>query len=153
MTQNSPPPVAKLPAISRAGLCVLFWLARHAPGLLGFIKPVAVWLAIRFSSPLRNGTAANGRRILGPSVSSKDLSNFTRDVVGNFFDFVAGIGQSQGMTREQLRGQIETINGRDEYLALRSAGGGAIIVTAHIGSFEVGLAALAEVESQVHVVF
>jgi phosphatidylinositol dimannoside acyltransferase len=153
MTQNKQEPEAKLPAVSRAGLFALFWLARHTPGLLRIIKPIAVWLAIRFSSHIRMGTTANGRRILGASVSLKDLSKFIRDVVGNFFDFVADIGRSRAMTREQLRGQIETVEGRDEYLELRKGGVGAIIVTAHIGSFEVGLAALAEVESQVHVVF
>jgi lauroyl/myristoyl acyltransferase len=153
MMEISSKPDPKLPAISRAGLCTLFWLARYAPWFLRIIKPIAVWLAIRFSCHIRAGTAANGRRILGPSVSSKDLSKFTRDVVGNFFDFVADIGRSRAMTRKQLREKIETVEGRDEYLELRKTGVGAIIVTAHIGSFEVGLAALADVEPQVHVVF
>ncbi len=57
------------------------------------------------------------------------------------------------MTTADLRGRIESIDGRDAYVDFRKRGGGAIIVTAHMGSFEVALAALAEVEPDVHVVF
>ena len=57
------------------------------------------------------------------------------------------------MTTKQLRERIETIEGRDAYLEYRKQGRGAIILTAHMGSFEVGLAALADVEKNIHVVF
>lgn len=57
------------------------------------------------------------------------------------------------MTAAELHGQIESVEGRDAYVAHRKTGGGAIIATAHMGSFEVGLAALVDVEPNIHVVF
>jgi len=142
-----------LPPVSRLGLFILFWLARRMPWTLRIIKPVAVWLAVRCSAGIRKGTCANGRRLLGPGASAKKQAAFKAAVVGNFYDFVVDVARSRSMTTAQLRSRIETIEGRQEYLAYRKAGGGAIIVTAHMGSFEVGLAALADVETHIHVVF
>ena len=57
------------------------------------------------------------------------------------------------MNALQLRANIESVHGHDAYVARRQAGGGAIVVTAHMGPFEVGLAALTDVEPHIHVVF
>jgi KDO2-lipid IV(A) lauroyltransferase len=123
------------------------------PWILRAIKPVAVWLAIRCSASIRQGTSTNARRLFAAGATRKQRASFTSEVVANFYDFVVDVGRSQAMTPLQLRSRVETIEGREAYLALRRAGGGAIIVTAHFGSFEVGLAALADVEPHVHVVF
>jgi phosphatidylinositol dimannoside acyltransferase len=144
---------AALPRASRFGLSILFWLARWMPWTLRILKPLAVRLAVRCSASIREGTSANGRRLLSPNANGKQLAAFTLDVVGNFYDFVIDVGRSGGMNALQLRDRIETIEGREAYLAHRRCGGGAIIVTAHMGSFEVGLAALADVEPKIHVVF
>jgi KDO2-lipid IV(A) lauroyltransferase len=74
-------------------------------------------------------------------------------VVANFFDFVIDVGRSARMTREQLAGRIEQIDGHERYVAIRASGRGAIILTAHMGSFEVGAAGLLEYEPRLHVVF
>jgi KDO2-lipid IV(A) lauroyltransferase len=57
------------------------------------------------------------------------------------------------MSREQLLDRIEHIEGDDRYRTVRALRKGAIIVTAHMGSFEVGMAALLEREKRVHVLF
>jgi KDO2-lipid IV(A) lauroyltransferase len=57
------------------------------------------------------------------------------------------------MSREQLAERIESVEGKEKYAAARAAGRGAILLTAHIGSFEVGMAALLELEKTIHVVF
>jgi KDO2-lipid IV(A) lauroyltransferase len=142
-----------LPRTSVLGLCIFFWLARWMPWMLRILKPLAVRLAIRCSASIREGTFANAKRLLGANTTQKQHDDFTWNVVGNFYDFVADVGRSATLSAAQLRDRIETIAGRDAYLAHRRLGGGAIIVTAHMGSFEVGLAALAEVEPYVHVVF
>jgi lauroyl/myristoyl acyltransferase len=54
---------------------------------------------------------------------------------------------------QDLSSRIERVEGEADYLAARRSGRGAVLVTAHMGSFEVGLAALRGVEKQVHVVF
>jgi lauroyl/myristoyl acyltransferase len=144
---------AALPRSSRLGLRIFFWLARQMPWMLRILKPLAVQLAVVCSSSIRDGTSANARRLLGSDATAKQLAAFTSNVVGNFYDFVVDVARSSAMTAAQLRDRIETIEGREAYLAHRQAGGGAIILTAHMGSFEVGLAALAEVEPKIHVVF
>jgi KDO2-lipid IV(A) lauroyltransferase len=45
------------------------------------------------------------------------------------------------------------VEGEDAYRAARVSGKGAVLLTAHMGSFEVGLAALARLEDRIHVVF
>jgi KDO2-lipid IV(A) lauroyltransferase len=140
-------------AASRVWLRALFWLARHAPWLLRAVKPLAVMLAVQCSAKVRRATAANGRRIIGRNLSNPECRRFGRRVIGHFYEFVLDVGRSGSMSADALRGQIESIAGRDAYKSHRAAGKGAIIVTAHVGPFEVGFAALTEVERNIHVVF
>jgi lauroyl/myristoyl acyltransferase len=74
-------------------------------------------------------------------------------VFGAFFDFVADMGRFRGVDAERLRGRISRVDGEPEYLRARGARRGAVLVTAHLGSFEVGMAALRAVEPAVTVVF
>lgn len=141
--------------IAAAGfwLGLFFLMTQRTPWLARALKRPLVWLAVRCSAAVREGTIANGRRILPAEATEKDLSRLTRGVLGSFYDFVCDIGQSVRMTRRQLARRIESVEGHEKYLAARAAGRGAIILTAHIGSFEVGMAALLEFEKKIHVVF
>lgn len=154
---SAPPPNDRtqnpIAASSRFGLRIFFWLAGHARWVLRVIKPLGVWLAVKSSAKIRAATAANARRIFRADLPNSLCLAFAREVVGHFYDFVVDIARSRSMTAAELRGRIESIAGRDAYLAHRREGSGAIIITAHMGSFEVGLAALAEVEPHIHVVF
>lgn len=134
-------------------LGVLFRLARVAPAVVRAAKPVFVWLAYTFSSKIRNGTHANARRILGGTASAAQCRAFGLNVVASFYDFVCDIGQSLRQTPAQLALRIESAEGVDAYRATRRLGRGAILLTAHMGSFEVGLVALAREEAKLHVVF
>lgn len=131
----------------------LYFWARHAPWLLRLLKRPVVWITVRTSGPIKNGTHANARRIFGPNISRKESADFTTKVTANFFDFVVEVGRSGAMTIQQLAAQVESVHGHEEYLATRRSGGGAIMLTAHMGSFEVGMAALRGYEQNIHVVF
>jgi len=135
-------------------LAAFFWAAEHAPRLTAAAgRPLgrAIFLCSRAT---RRGTTANARRILGPGASQADVTALARRTLSSFYLFCCDIGRSFGLSREQLIAQIDSDSGRDRYDAARAAGKGVIVVTAHMGSFEVGMAALRQVERKgIHVVF
>lgn len=135
-------------------LMVLFRLIAAAPWLTRMAKPLFIRLAFACSRKIRTGTEANARRILGEESTARQRRQFGLRVVGSFYDFVSDIGQSLRATREQLADRIESTEGHDHYRRARDQHKGAVIVTAHMGSFEVGLVALLQAEAhRIHVVF
>jgi phosphatidylinositol dimannoside acyltransferase len=134
-------------------LDLLFRTAGRAPAITRLTRPLFVRCAYRFSHAIQNATTANARRILGPDVSRERIERFGRGVVENFYDFVCDVGQSLHLTRQQLLARIDSVEGHDHYEAARSLKKGAIIATAHMGSFEAGAAAIVDRERAVHVVF
>jgi lauroyl/myristoyl acyltransferase len=110
-------------------------------------------MTVRCSGPIKNGTRANARRILGADVSPAQIAEFTHHVTSRFYDFVVDMGRYGAISAAEIGAEVEAVHGHEGYLATRRAGGGAIILTAHMGSFEVGMAALRAYEPDIHVVF
>lgn len=131
----------------------LFLVAQRAAWFATVTRGFFPSWALHTSRFIRNGTAANCRRILGENVDDKTTYRFGCAVLGNFVDFVCDVGRAVKMTREQIYQRVESIEGHDKYLAARALKTGAIVVTAHMGSFEAGIAALREYEERIHVVF
>jgi lauroyl/myristoyl acyltransferase len=131
----------------------LFRVAEQTPGVLRVNRKAIAWLAFRFSRDIREGTLANAGRILGPDASRAEQERFARKVVEYFILFCYDIGQSLQRSESELFDQIEQIEGHDHYVAARQMRRGAIVVTAHLGSFEVGMAALRRQDAKIHVVF
>jgi lauroyl/myristoyl acyltransferase len=149
------PPAAPPPppgAAARFWLRQLFRCARFTPWVLRAMKPTAMFFTARCSQKIRHATRANARRLIGPTLTEGQYRDFTGSVIASFYDFVYDVGCC-GTSRQELQERIESIEGRAEFVAHRREGRGAIIWTAHMGSFEVGLAALTEVEQNIHVVF
>jgi KDO2-lipid IV(A) lauroyltransferase len=134
-------------------LNALFWQAGHAPWVGRVMKRFALWSAFRYSKVLREVTAANARRIFGPGVSTEESDAYFRRMIENYFDFITDIARSLRLSRDQLHQQIAFVRGEDAYFAARAAKKGAIIATAHMGSFEVGAVGLLDREKTLHVVF
>jgi lauroyl/myristoyl acyltransferase len=134
-------------------LGALFFCARRAPWFARAVRPVFVRLTTAASKHIQRAGALNARRIYGAQLSDRDCLRFARRVTGNFYDFVADVGLAMRWTPEQMLRQVESIEGHEKYVAARALKRGAIVVTAHMGSFEVGLAALRNMENKVHVVF
>jgi lauroyl/myristoyl acyltransferase len=161
MTAPAVPTAAPLgPAAPPAGgpvirfwLALLFFLARRAPVVLQILRPLAVWVIVLTIPFIRHGTAANAARILGRRPGQAERLAFARGVVRSFYDFVVDAGRCSGLSVGEMRSGIESVQGHETYLALRRERLGAIFVTAHMGSYEIGLAALTEIEPAVHVVF
>ncbi|CAN5433056.1 N/A [soil metagenome] len=170
MTQTEPPALPANPAIpsrgaGRAsnansvagvagfGLTALFFIAARAPWVLRLIRPIAVRLAITFSKTISPNLSDNARRIFGRELSPREHRAFVRAVVANFYDFVIDVGRSSRQSAQQLLDRIESVEGIEGFHTARARQRGALFVTAHMGAFEVGLAALRQWEPKVHVVF
>lgn len=134
-------------------LNVLFWQARHAPILNAIYKPFALWLVWIFSRHVPEIASLNARRIYGPDVSKTQIRRYAQGVLSSFIDFVGDVGRSAVMTDSELRAQIKSVTGEQGYIAARAQGKGAIIATAHMGSFEAAAAGLLQHEKRIHVVF
>jgi KDO2-lipid IV(A) lauroyltransferase len=134
-------------------LNLLFWQTRRNPQFPVKTKPIFFLLTWKFAHLMRENTLCNSRRLLGSAASQSDQLSLARSTIGHFYDFICDVGRSVGQSREQMLKRIEATEGHDNYLNARAAGKGAIVVTAHMGSFEVGIAALLEHDKCVHVVF
>lgn len=154
MTPASPGLAAAARTLAaRAWLGLLFWHAAHAPWVLTAARPLAIAGAWRLSPWIRAGTRANAARLLGPASTSRERTAFGRAVVARFFDTMVEVSQNRRRTPEVIRARIARVDGLEGYERARALGRGAILVTAHIGSFETGLAGIGEREPRVHVVF
>lgn len=130
-----------------------FRLARRAPWVLRLLKPIAVRVAVRASSQIAGATKANALRIYGSQLTALQLKSYSKQVVSNFFQFVLDLAGGHADSKHELHTKIEAVEGRNAYDACRKQGRGVILLTAHIGSYELGLASIMQAEKAVHVVF
>jgi KDO2-lipid IV(A) lauroyltransferase len=134
-------------------LRIFFCLAERAPRLMLRASRIISDLACRFSPAMRKGTLANARRILGPHSTPMQQERLARRVVHSFYLFCCDVGRSLRATPKELLDRIEWVAGHEGYLRAREQHRGVIVVTAHMGSFEVGMEALRAMEPIIHVVF
>ena len=140
-------------ALANWWLRVLFKASRDHHWLIRLLRPLAEYIPTRASEKIRDSTRCNARRIISPSLSEWHCRRYAGKLVLRFVDFIVDVGRSFGQTPEQMRQRVESVVGHDNYVAARAMKKGAIVVTAHMGSFELGLAALTSIEKDVHVVF
>jgi lauroyl/myristoyl acyltransferase len=134
-------------------LRLLFWLGREQPWVLSLGKHIFLATAWLLARQTRQNLLANAARLRGSQSSRNDRKRLAEATLANFYDFVCDIPRSANMSQAQLLARIQNVEGETAYRALRNSGGGAIVLTAHMGSFEVGMAGLRQYEPKVHVLF
>jgi len=131
----------------------LYWWTDHWPPMVRVTRPFFLWFAFRFSEALRDGPSANARHFLGPDADAASIERLRRDIVRNAYTSIYELGRALRSRPAQLHDWVEGVEGHERYLEARHEGGGAILVTAHLGPFEIGASALSEREPRIHVVF
>jgi len=134
------------------GYLMLGQLERR-PWLVRLTRPFFLWFAWNTARVMRRSLMANARRILDASSTPRQQRAHCRRVLQNFYDFICDLGRAPAMSDAQLQARIATVHGRERYDQVRQLGRGAIIVTAHLGSYELGMVCLRQIEPRVHVVF
>lgn len=148
-----PPSHSLRQAMSDFCLGMLFRYAPRFPGLFRRAEIPFCAATFRVSRAVRNTTRVNARRILGAAATDAEVDRVAKDIVRNFYRFCIDVGEAANDMPDQLLARVESIEGRENFFAARASGTGVIVITAHMGSFEVGLAALKQIEPTIHVVF
>ncbi|MHC5026423.1 MAG: lysophospholipid acyltransferase family protein [Planctomycetota bacterium] len=132
---------------------VLVGLMATTPPIARAARGALLGLTWRMSPYLRNNTLANARYLLGDGATPEACTRLARAIIANHYDFMADFARMSRWPLERLQGEIASMEGQSYYEQARSLGRGAVVVTAHLGSFEVGVAEIRRREEHVHVVF
>ena len=128
-------------------------MVAHVPAVPKLLRGTFLNIAWVFSSHVRAVTLCNLGRILPESTGQKERRRLGKEILGSFYDFVCDVGRTARLPREKWDGQIAEIEGQENWHQARELRRGAIIATAHMGSFEAGLCAMLRVEKRIHVVY
>ncbi len=131
----------------------MYWWVAHWPPFVLFTRPFFLWFALRYSKALLDGPTANAKRILGSTASPNEVEQLRRAMVRNAYTSIYELGRAVRSTPKQLRDWVEQADGVEHYEAARAHKKGAILVTAHLGPFEIGSSPLTTREAKVSVLF
>lgn len=131
----------------------LFFWTEYFPPIVLWTRPFFLWFAFRYSQVLADGPTRNARRLLGPNAKAEEIEKLRREVIRNGYLSVYELGRCLRIPPDQLPSCIDRADGTHHYHAARALRRGAILVSAHLGPFELGVAALRAHEPRIHVVF
>lgn len=145
------PPVTQ--DLAQKWLGRLFSHSLRRPWFQRMLRPIVRYAIWNHASGILDGPQANARWLLGEESTPEERRRFAMDVVMNFLDFVNAMGSSLHQSKDRIYERIDKVTGVDAWHEARSAKRGAIMVTAHMGCFEIALAGICKHEKHVHVVF
>ncbi len=131
----------------------MFFWTEHWPPFVLLMRGFFLWFAWRYATAFRQNTVDNARGILGREADDAKVESLALAIIRNFYLSIYELGVSVRLSRLQLQQRIDNVEGREKYNEARKCGKGAIILTAHLGSFELGIASLVDLEKRIHVVF
>lgn len=131
----------------------MFFWTEHWPWFVRVSRGFFLWFAWRYATGMRRGLEANARRLLGKDAGHRAHLVLARNVLNNFYDTIYELGKAIRQSRATLAARTTEIVGADRYDEVRREKRGAIVVTAHLGPFEIGAAALIEKEKRIHMIY
>jgi lauroyl/myristoyl acyltransferase len=143
--------IRRLAAWFWVGYLMLRVLERH-PRLVRVARPFFLWFTWNGARVMRRNLMLNARRILGDMSTPAERRAHCKRVLENFYDFIHEVGSTARMSKQQMVERIASVEGRETYDQTRALKRGAIIVTAHLGSYELGVVSLRQIEPNIHVV-
>lgn len=126
---------------------------RLAPGMLRRIRPFLVRLIWSSASDIRRSLLRNARVLLPPGNDLEARRRFGLDVLEEIQQFTEDLVRSSRRNHDPGTHDIRSIGNIERYFERRSRGGGVVIATAHMGSFEAAASVLVAMEKKVHVVY
>ncbi len=136
-----------------------FWVASLGrlsarwPRAVRMLKPLCAPGAWHASPTIQHATLANAARVLGPDAPIEEREALAKAVCGSFYEFIAEVGRNSRRSPRGMLVEVEEIQGHEAYMRVRAQKRGAILAVAHMGSYEIAMAALREFEPRIHVVF
>ena len=134
-------------------LNLLFWSSGQCPRVAKATIPFGIRCAIIFSPELRRRVLEHASQLLKVIDDDRTPRQLALAILANFMEFVIDVGHSSRTSLAEVQDKVHEVYGANNLQNARAAGKGLIIATAHLGSFEVGLAALRSETKNVHVVF
>ncbi|MBM4114030.1 MAG: hypothetical protein FJ253_11800, partial [Phycisphaerae bacterium] len=129
-------------------------LARHAPWASRRLRPLFASITWRLLPNRRRTLRETARVLLGSRPSPREIDSHGRRVLLHLQDFIADVATIDRRPIEALASRVKRFDGLDHLLAALRSGRGAILASAHLGSFESAVAALRRASSvPVHVLF
>ncbi|MDG2053698.1 MAG: lysophospholipid acyltransferase family protein [Phycisphaerales bacterium] len=126
---------------------------RRVPGFMRCLCPIITWLLWHIASNWRRAIILNAAHLLGPDSTTRERKALAKEVLSNFYLFICEVGEASRLTPEAMAMRVKVLDGLDQFIEVRKSQRGAILVTAHIGSFECSLAILQNFENEIHVLF
>ncbi|MCH2145628.1 MAG: lysophospholipid acyltransferase family protein [Phycisphaerales bacterium] len=126
---------------------------RIAPGMLRSLRPLLVRLIWASAPDIRRSLRRNARILLPPGNDEEDRRQFGLEVLCEIQQFTEELVRASSRDEIEDEADINSIGNIQQYFARRERGGGIVIATAHMGSFEVAASVLVQMEKKVHVVY
>jgi len=122
---------------------VALWLVRRLPrGLVYFVVGAASELNFYFNPTARRGVYANQAHVLPPETGWYTRWRYARAAFRHFAYSIVDFFHIPRLTRENLNEFVAEIQGFEHIDECRASGHGGIIMTVHMGSWELAGAAL-----------
>ncbi len=113
-------------------------LARVIPRLLTYrVGELAAYISYHLCSKARESVKVNLKRVF-PNASSRHLQILTRRTFLNYSRYLIDYSTFSNIDRDRIMKEITRVEGTDRLYEALSRGNGVILMTAHLGNWELG---------------